>query len=178
MDKTKHLPPEIKLRAPEPSDLDMLYRLENLPEIRGISWGEAPVSRQMLWEYVNSYSADIYRDRQLRLMIECDGRAVGTIDLSDFDPANSRAMVGVAVLVDYRRRGIAMQALSQAISYCMQALGMHQLCAIVPKDNTPSVRLFRKLGFKSSGCLRSWVKRGAAYADAIVFQLMLQATKY
>ena len=165
--------PVLKLRAPEPSDVDMLYRLEGMPEVKSVSWGEAPVSRQMLWEYVQTYSADAYRDRQLRLIAELNGEAVGTVDISDFDPSNRRAMAGIAIEERWRRQGIGAKALEALVEYCREALGLHQLAAIVPKSNEASLALFKKAGFSATGCLRSWLRRGNEYEDAIVLQLII-----
>lgn len=165
---------ELTLRAPEPSDLEMLYLLENLPEVWGVSWPDAPVSRQMLADYLIGYSADIARDRQLRLIAQVGGEAVGVVDLYDYSPSNSRAMVGIAVLPEWRGKGIGLEMLRQAAEYCRVRLSLHQLCAFVARDNEPSLRLFATAGFKTSGCLRSWLKRGNAYEDAVILQLLFK----
>ena len=47
---------------------------------------------------------------------------------------------------------------------------MHQLAAVVAVDNAPSIALFKSCGFKSTGRLRSWIRRGRTYADALIFQ--------
>lgn len=164
---------EIRLRAPEPADLDFLYWLESEPQVWRISWSEAPLSRHMIWEYLQSYSADIYRDRQLRFIIEDGVCQVGTADISDFDPRNSRAMLGIAVKPEKQHQGMATQALMQVIEYCRQVLNLHQVAAMVPKDNEASLRLFKNLGFSSSGCLQSWLRRGNRFTDVIILQLML-----
>ncbi len=165
---------DITLRAIEPGDIDFLYRIENTPQVWSISWGDAPVSRQLLWEYINSYSADIYTDRQLRLIVIADGEAVGTVDVSDFDPRNSRAMLGVAIDEACQGKGIATEALKQIIDRCRNTFALHQLAVMVPKDSAASMALFTKLGFKTSGCLRSWQRRGRGFVDVVVMQLMLQ----
>lgn len=164
----------LTLRAPEPSDLEMLYMLENLPEVRAASWQDAPVSRQMLADYLIGYTADPARDRQLRLIAQAGAEAVGAVDIYDYSPANSRAMVGIAVLPSWRGRGVGLEMLRQAAEYCRLTLSLHQLCAIVARANEPSLRLFAAAGFKTSGCLRSWIKRGSAYDDAVVLQLMFK----
>ncbi len=161
------------LRAPEPSDLDFLYRLECQPEVWRISWGAGPVSRQMLWDYLSNYTADIYRDRQMRWMIDEDNSPAGTVDITDYDPAHARAMLGIAVDSQCRGRGIATRAIGLAADYCRDMLHLHQLAVIVPRDNDASLRLFQRAGFKASGCLRSWVRKGDTYTDAVIMQLML-----
>lgn len=163
----------VNIRAVEPHDIDFLYRIENIPQIWSISWGDAPVSRQMLWDYINSYTADIYKDRQLRMMIDIGNEAVGTVDISDFDPRNSRAMLGIAIDPSYQGKGIATMALEMVIERCRTTFGMHQLAVMIPKDNKASLHLFEKLGFKTAGCLRSWQRRGKRYVDVVLMQLML-----
>ncbi len=163
----------IHLRAPEPSDLDFLYRLECQPDVWRVSWGEGPISRQLLWDYLHNYTADIYRDRQMRWIIVNGAEAAGTIDITDYDPANGHAMLGIAVDERLQGRGIATAAIGQAISYCRDTLHMHQLAVIVPRCNVASMRIFSRAGFKPTGCLRSWLRRGDSYHDAIILQLML-----
>lgn len=165
---------ELTLRAPEPTDLEMLYQLENLPEVWDVSWPDAPVSRQMLADYLIGYSADIGRDRQLRLIAQVGSETVGVVDLYDYSATNSRAMVGIAVLPKWRGKGIGLAMLNQAADYCRLRLSLHQLCAYVARDNEPSLRLFAAAGYKTSGCLRSWIKRANAYEDAVILQLLFK----
>ena len=47
---------------------------------------------------------------------------------------------------------------------------MHQLAAQIACDNEASRRLFDRCGFKPCGMLRSWLRRGRHYADAIIVQ--------
>lgn len=162
---------KIKLRAVERDDLDMLYFLENEIAETGSSVSNQPVSRMMLWNYIQSYSADIAADRQLRLIVEdAAGNAVGTVDISDYDAANRRGYVGVAILASYRGKGYGTAALDMLCRYASHTLGLHQLAAQVAVDNEPSRRLFASVGFKACGRLRSWVRRGNSFADILIFQ--------
>lgn len=89
---------QITLRALEPIDVDTLYRWENDPAVWDVGCTLAPYSRKQLWDYVDSYDGDIYSARQLRLMIALpSGETIGTVDLYDFDPANSRCAVGILI---------------------------------------------------------------------------------
>ena len=60
----------IKLRKIEPNDLPFLYQWEN----DAASWADGanhnPLSQQDLRDYIASTTGDIYRDGQLRLIIE------------------------------------------------------------------------------------------------------------
>ena len=59
---------EIALRAVEPSDLDFIFWAENDTQAWSASATVAPMSRFMIQQYIDSYRADLYQDRQLRLI--------------------------------------------------------------------------------------------------------------
>ncbi len=162
----------VTLRAVEPEDLDALYRYENDTELWAVGSTLAPYSRKQIHDYVATYSADIYAERQLRLMVtDADtGVTVGTVDLTDFSPADMRAQVGILIDTPFQRMGYGKSALETLLHYCRVTLQLHQVYAIVPAANEASMRLFRSCGFRTSGRLRSWLRRAGSYSDAIIFQ--------
>jgi diamine N-acetyltransferase len=85
----------IALRALEPTDLDILYKWENDTRLWVVSDTIAPYSRQVLWQYLEAYTGDIYTQRQLRLIItlKSDGSSIGTVDFLNFDPFNKRFFI-------------------------------------------------------------------------------------
>ena len=163
------------LRAVEPSDVDFLFLLESELDIASAGFGTVPVSRQMISEYVRNYTADIFESKELRLIIvdAATGQAAGTVDIADFNPRDRRGFVGIAVAPAFRGRGLALDALNELCSLAYSELGMHQLAAVVAYDNEASRRLFEKAGFRQCGQLRSWVRRGASYCDAAIYQRLL-----
>lgn len=165
---------KIQLRAVEPQDLDTLYIFENDSTKTESSFASAPLSRNMLWEYVKSYSADIFAERQLRLMIvrREDNAVIGTVDITDYDPRDRRGFVGIYITEQARRHGYALEALNMIAAHARDVIGMHQLAAVVGADNEASRSLFLAAGFKTCGRLRSWIRRGRHYDDAIMYQLL------
>lgn len=159
---------EVALRAVEPGDVDALFRLECVDDVRRVSWGACPVSRHLLWEYARSYSADISRDGQLRLVVEADGNFAGAVDLTDYDPVHGRAMAGIGIMPEYRRCGVGREAMRMCIDFCRK-LGLRQIAAMVGADNVGSLRLFASCGFERAGLLRRWL----AETDVVILQLML-----
>lgn len=137
--------PQIHLRALEPDDLDMLYRIENNDALWRVGTTNVPYSRYVLHEYIANTRSDIYSDRQLRMMIE-DSRhqVVGIIDLVNFDPRHLRAEVGIVVEEEKRRQGYATAAVREICRYAEQILHLHQLYVIVDMENTAALELFRK----------------------------------
>lgn len=161
------------LRAMEPEDLDVLYGLENDPEMWDISNFSSPYSRYAIRQYIASSQCDLYADRQLRLMVELHstGVVLGTADITDFVPRHGRGEVGIAMLSAYRGQGYATETLDLLCGYAFGFLGLHQLTAHVASGNEASLRLFKACGFVPCGLLRQWWRSSAGhYADVVLMQ--------
>lgn len=163
--------PVIRLRALEPEDLELLYRIENDDVLWRVGATNVPYSRYVLHDYIANTRSDIYADRQLRLMIESEERnVVGIIDLVNFEPRHLRAEIGVVVVADSRRQGYASAALRELCRYAQETLHLHQLYAIIDVENTAAVELFRKSGFDIENKLKNWLCMGTDYHDAVLMQ--------
>lgn len=164
----------IRLRAIEPEDLDILYEIENDRRLWDVGATNVPYSRYSLHNYIASQTNDIFADRQLRLMIENeDGQTIGIVDLMNFDPQHQRAEIGIVVMTPWRRKGYAKEAVAQIVKYSTERLHLHQLYAFVATDNEASLRLFSKSGFVSGSVLTDWLFDGCDYHDALLVQLFL-----
>ena len=165
--------PEIRLRAMEPEDLDLLYRIENDMKLWNVGATNVPYSRYTLHDYIATASNDIYVDRQVRMMIENpSGEVVGIVDLVNFDPNNCRAEVGLIILDAFRRQGYGSSALTAIADYALHTLHLHQLFAFVDTNNEASMRLFRKQGYQPSSTISDWLYDGREYRDAVLMQLV------
>ena len=58
----------IRLRAPEPEDLEVMFRFENATDVWEMSNTTGPYSRFQLKQYIEQTQNDLFADRQLRLM--------------------------------------------------------------------------------------------------------------
>lgn len=161
-----------RLRALEAEDVDLLYVWENDPAVWGVSGTLAPFSRHMLRRFLDEQRFDLYAARQLRLVVETlDGRAVGLVDLFEFEPVDLRAGVGILIHgAGDRGRGFASDALDVLCRYARQVLGLHQLWCSVAPDNTASLTLFRRAGFVECGRKREWRRTPDGWADELLLQ--------
>jgi len=165
--------PEIRLRAIEPEDLDLLYRIENDMKLWNVGTSNVPYSRYALHDYVANASDDIYVDRQVRMMVEnAAGEIVGIVDIVNFDPANRRAEVGLIILDAFRRQGYGRSILARVSDYAVTVLHLRQLFAFVDVTNEPSLALFRAAGYQQSATIRDWLYDGRDYRDAVLMQLV------
>ena len=161
-----------RLRALEAEDVDLLYVWENDPAVWGVSGTLAPFSRHTLRRFLDEQRFDLYAARQLRLVVETlDGRAVGLVDLFEFEPVDLRAGIGILIHgAGDRGRGFAADALDVLCRYARQVLGLHQLWCSVAPDNAASLTLFRRAGFVECGRKREWRRTPDGWADELLLQ--------
>jgi len=166
----------IFLRAMEPSDIDMLYKWENLPDNWLVSNTLNPFSRYTLEQFIDSSTKDIYENKQLRLMIieKTTNAAIGAIDLFDFDPFHLRAGVGILIGEEKaRKKGYASEALEALISYAGKILLLKQLYCNISEINEDSLKLFIEKSFVITGQKRDWIKTNNGFITEYFLQLQL-----
>jgi diamine N-acetyltransferase len=166
---------QVRLRPLEPEDLEFLYQWENDPAIWKVSNTLSPYSRFILKQYIQESHRDLYETKQLRLIIEdLTGKAVGAIDLFDFDPYHQRAGIGILIYdAADRRKGLATDSLHLMCEYSKNVLGLHQLYANIGSDNPGSFSLFEKAGFQLSGTKKEWIRTGDRWIDEMLIQKIL-----
>lgn len=155
----------IHLRKIEPTDVPYLYRWENDASAWADGSNHNPLSQQDLRDYVVASTGDIYRDGQLRLIIEKrepGTETLGCADLFDFDPRNRRAEIGLYIAPEYRGKGYAAQVLLQLEQYAFSFLQLRVLYAIVAVHNKPCSELFRSSHYTPSSLLPDWTLEGDA----------------
>ncbi|HUI32783.1 MAG: GNAT family N-acetyltransferase [Dysgonamonadaceae bacterium] len=162
----------LSLRAPEPEDLEVLYKWENDTDIWQYGTAISPYSKFILKQYIADAQTDIFQSKQLRFMIvlQKTNDVVGTIDLYDFDAINSRCGVGIYIDSEHRQKKLATQALSILQNYAFNFLRINQLYALIPRKNKASLRLFQSSGFSKSGILKQWISTQDTFEDAIIVQ--------
>jgi len=160
------------LRAPEPSDLDQLYRWENDTSLWEPGNILSPFSKETLKNFIDNHGNDIYRTGQQRLMIVSNKITIGCIDLFDFEPLHRRAGVGIIIDAEFRRKGLAKDALQTLIEYAFQRLHMHQLYCSIDPSNEASLKLFSSCGFVHTATRKLWNLTSTGFRDEAFYQLI------
>ncbi len=169
----------LRLRAVEISDADLIYRWENTYELWGVSATRAPFSHYAVEQYVKTtQNEDVYSSKQIRFMIDVEDNGVvetvGCVDLFDLEPQHLRAGVGIFIEDGkYRRRRIALNALFWIENYALEILNLNQIFAHVSQDNSASISLFYKADYRQTAILKDWVRKGNQFLDVYVFQKKL-----
>lgn len=166
----------IKLRAPEPEDLELLYLWENNTSIWHLGNTITPFSKHTLRQYIKNAGRSVYEEGQLRFMIDliATNKTIGTIDIFEFDPINSRAGIGILIAnQDQRQKGYAGIALSLLLDYCKNKLSLKQVWCNILEDNNASIKLFTSYGFNLVGIKQQWIRVAESYKNELLFQNIL-----
>jgi diamine N-acetyltransferase len=166
---------KIRLRALEPEDIELLFEWENDLAIWEVSNTYEPYSKYILTKYIKESNRDIYESKQVRMIIETlIGKAVGAVDLFDFDPFHFRAGVGVLIHDENdRNKGYATDALLLIEVYARDYLRLNQLFANITEDNTASIQLFLSNGFHQCGAKKEWRNTPEGWKTELMFQKIL-----
>ena len=162
----------LSLRKIEPSDLPFLYQWENDAMMWADSDTHNPLSRHDLHQYIENTTGDIYRDGQLRLIVERrDERGevreiLGCIDLFDFDARNRKAAIGMYIAPEARGQGVGKQAVKLLLDYAFGFLHLRMVYAIISVHNTACSHIYEQMNFTPSSLLVNWTLEG----DAILWQ--------
>lgn len=147
------------------------------PTIRSLSRAHIPsiLAACEDWQELSQFGAPYWRprseaelERKITAMVGpspageysfviCDGEGqlVGECSIHSIDWRNRVAQIGVCVWSPGdRRQGYGRYGVEQMIEWGFGTLGLHRLESWILDDNTPSVRLFEKLGFTYDGLLK------------------------
>ena len=161
----------VLLRAIEKEDAEILREMINDEEIEKMMWGYSfPVARHQQENWIENLSGD---KSVFRAMIDVDGRAIGTIILSDIDLRNGTAEIHIKLANSSERgKGYGTDAVSALLLYSFNELRLNCVYCRVKEDNIASQRMFEKCGFVKEGCLRSRVYRNGKYYDFFEYSVL------
>lgn len=165
---------KIVLRAVEKADNTMLLSLINDPDtemmLGGSSW---PVSEsdQLKWFEHQEHSRDVLR---CIVALQNDGRALGTIILSDIDQKNATGHIHIKMLKDGGRgRGYGTDAVKTMVRYAFEELRLNCIYANILAYNDASIKLFERCRFKKDGVLRQRVYKKGKFVDMLAYSILI-----
>lgn len=134
------------LRPPDAGDAAALAAAWADPEIR--RWLEPPppdLSSAERW--IAGEPARRDAAMALDLAVAVDGRLVGEVGFSSFDPHRQACLVGYWLAAPARGAGIASSALGTAVTWLRSELGEVTVVAECDAANTASARVAERAGF-------------------------------
>ncbi|MGL4289690.1 MAG: GNAT family N-acetyltransferase [Phreatobacter sp.] len=132
------------------------------------------------------YTKRLETERTVRNLIDCTpsyyrfwavadagtDRCLGLVNYHDGHIRSRRASIGYIIDPARQRQGIAFEAVSAMRDFCFGELGLHRLQAFIHPDNSASIGLAEKLGFRREGLLRDNLRVGEDWRDDLVYGLL------
>jgi len=111
----------------------------------------------------------------LPLVVESDGELVGQLNVSQISYGSlSSATLGYWVIQSHAGRGITPVAVGLATDYLFFERGLHRMEVCIRPENTASLRVMEKLGFRYEGLRRRYIHIDGAWADHFCFALVVE----
>jgi len=160
---------KVLLRAIESSDLELLHKWANDPEIWYLLGG---------WHFPGSMAFQIHWFESLqtdqlnqRFAIEvADHRLIGTANLVNIDWKNNNAFHGMMLgYAKDRGKGYGTDTIMTIMKYAFEELHFERLDSSIIEYNDSSKKFYcEKCGWREEGRLRNWYWRKNRYWDKIV----------
>ncbi|MDO8662368.1 MAG: GNAT family N-acetyltransferase [Candidatus Omnitrophota bacterium] len=137
----------VRLRPARESDAEFLFKLRNDPEVRRSAFNEKP----LVWEEHLSWMANKLASHKTTIFIaEVEGQPAGQVR---FDLEEEGAVVDITLAQHLRGRGLGTILLEQGVGHFITMMPGVSIVAYVKKENTPSLRCFKKAGFRDEGAV-------------------------
>lgn len=111
-------------------------------------------------------------DTSVRFVIDVDGDAVGSVSLFEFDELARHAEVGIAVVAEFRGKGVGTAAISQIIEFAFVRCNLRRVHLQAIASNVGAIRAYEKAGFVVEGRRRehAWVR--GRYEDIVIMGIL------
>ncbi|WP_460957070.1 GNAT family N-acetyltransferase [Parasphingorhabdus pacifica] len=115
------------------------------------------------------------RGHALPLTITVDGEFAGQLTVGNIVRGALRSgWIGYWVAEGLAGRGVATASMALAVDHCFGPAGLHRLEATVRPENTPSVRVLEKSGFRREGLFERYLDVAGAWRDHYVYGLTVE----
>ncbi len=150
------------IRARQPSDVQALTELVNLPGFRFGTMRLPFHSPQEVSGWIEKTPAT-----NLELVAMVDGQLIGQAGLYKFAGRQAHAGgLGMGVHDGWVGRGVGTAILAAQLDAADNWLGIRRLQLTVYVDNAPAIRLYERFGFVVEGTHRAYALRNGRYVDA------------
>ena len=109
---------------------------------------------------------------QLAIVEKATGIMVGDCGLHCRQDDARQMEVGITVAPAYQQRGYASEALMCLLEFVFGTLGKHRVSAVTDAENSPSISLFRRLGFRQEAHFIEHLWFKGKWGSEIMFALL------
>jgi [ribosomal protein S5]-alanine N-acetyltransferase len=173
-----HLPtlraPRLTLRTLTEADVADVLTVFSDPLVLRYWDGPLMTTQQDAMQYIERIHYG-FRRRELMQWGIADGATnavIGTCTLTHLSTTHQRAEIGFALRQARWRQGLGTEAVTTALDFAFDGLGLHRIEADVDPRNERSLRLLERLGFRREGHLRERYFMNGERQDAVMMAVL------
>jgi RimJ/RimL family protein N-acetyltransferase len=167
----------LSLRPFEAGDLDVLHRLQSLPEVvRYLRWGSRSRAEvaAVLEERIHQSRIITAEGGTLILALTLrDGEAlIGDVNLQLLSAADQQGKFGFVLLPEYHGQGYGREAAMATLALGFDTMSLHRIAGYCDARNTASVRLMERLGMRREAHFREISRSKGEWADLYIYAML------
>ena len=167
--------PTVRLRRPEPDDIERMYGYRNDTEVARLLGGfSTGFSRKDLEEWIERHRG---RSDEIVWMIadKTSDECIGHVGLYNIDHRVRKAEFAICIGDKARwGKGLGVQIGAAVLEFAFRELNLHKVYLFVVDFNGSAIRLYEKLGFKVDGRVRADQFREGKYVDSLIMSILAE----
>lgn len=141
-------------------------------------WEATSPSAPLHWDTKGSIRSLLSAARAgtgLPFIIETEGRLAGQLNVSGMTYGSlGSATIGYWVGAGFAGRGLTPTSVALATDHVFFTVGLHRMEICIRPENTPSLRVVEKLGFRYEGLRRRYIHINGDWRDHFCFALTVE----
>lgn len=164
----------LRLREIAMDDVDSLFACFSNERVTRFYGQETLDSIEQAEAFVDFFANSYKEKRGIRWGIEVKEHPgiIGTIGFNAWSPKHKRAEIGYEIQPEHWRKGYTFEAVSKAIQYGFNEMGLTRIGAVVFIHNEASNQLLTKAGFQREGILRQYMYQNGEAHDTYVYSIL------
>lgn len=158
----------VELRPVVEDDLGLFRRFATEPGLIGLDWGGFSDAQKSARRFAED---GFLGEDDCRLMVSAEGETAGLVSwqTGSFDGRTSYWEIGIALLPEYRGRGIGWRAQAMLTDYLFHHTPVERIQAATHPENTAEQKSLEKAGFRFEGVIRACEFRAGKYRDGYLY---------
>ncbi|MET1254910.1 GNAT family N-acetyltransferase [Aliikangiella maris] len=168
----------IQLRPLEVKDAETVFIYRNQPDVSLFqgwtpeSIAEVAAYAEQMWQREPALAGHWYQVVLEGREGEIKNKIIGDVAFCIEPHSGQQAELGVALNVDYQRKGLAKEAILGLLAYLFEQLAMHRIHVCIDPRNVRSLNLFQKVGFRHEGHHRQSCWHKGEWTDDVVMAML------
>lgn len=164
----------ISLKPIDSIDIDTIMVWRNNLEVKsGIMSHPFPVTKEMEVEWYNKViSSKESNIVYFKIVLNKGNICIGYVLLNNVNYINSNAYLGIVIGDEINRgKGYAKETMELLLDYAFNYLNLNKILLEVNEENTPAVKLYKRLGFAIEGNLKENYFSKGKYHNILIMSI-------